>query len=98
MGVLVEVETAKPLEHFEIAFFLGGDGELALTDGDAVPGGTAAQERAELGFELLERQAEVIADFLWGCADGGEAIDLGLGDGGRGGHRRWTGLIFHEVL
>ena len=42
MGVLVEVEAAKPLEHFEIALFMGGDGELAPTEGDAVPGGTLA--------------------------------------------------------
>ena len=98
MGALVEVEPAKPLEHFEVAHFMCGDGELSLTEGDAEPSGTAAQERAELGFKLLGGKAEVIADFPGSCADGGEAVDLGLGDGGHRGRGRLAGFVFHGKL
>ncbi|NNM84753.1 MAG: hypothetical protein HKL96_03220 [Phycisphaerales bacterium] len=78
-GALAEIETAEPLEHAQIAFILGGDNELFLAEGDAEPGPAGTQDGAELGIELIGVDAEILADFLFGGANGGESFDLGLG-------------------
>ncbi len=78
LGCLAEVETAEPLEHTAIAFGLDGEAVLQAAKGDAELGPSAAEFGTVGGAELFGREAEVVAYFLLGSANGGESVNEGV--------------------